>query len=68
MKKVLLTIAALIIMTNAALAAPVTDLQKGQSIIGYNYWSPDLKNGSYSQSNIYTFNEEGVGAGINFKF
>lgn len=42
MKKILLTLAALTIMTSVTMAAPVTNLQKGQSVAGYTYWNPDV--------------------------
>ena len=42
MKKVLLTLSALTLMTSIAMAAPVTDLQKGESLVGYSYWNPSV--------------------------
>ncbi|MBP2652061.1 MAG: hypothetical protein H6Q74_2886 [Firmicutes bacterium] len=51
MKKVLLTMVALAIMTSAAMAAPVTDLQKGQTTVGYTYWNPDVTSSSYDLGN-----------------
>ncbi|MBP2643925.1 MAG: hypothetical protein H6Q67_1812 [Firmicutes bacterium] len=56
MKKLLLTLAALTLMTSVAVAAPIMDLQKDQVVAGYNYWSPDLKEGSHTEANALTFN------------
>lgn len=46
-KKILATVAACMAMSSIAMAAPVTDLQKGQSTAGYLYWNPKVEIGSY---------------------
>jgi len=51
MKRALLIMATLALMTSVAMAAPVTDLQKGQSIAGYSYWNPDITLGSHDLGN-----------------
>lgn len=47
MKKVLVTVAALSIASSVAMAAPITDLQKGESVVGYSYWNTKIKADSY---------------------
>ncbi len=47
MKKVLITMAALSIASSVAMAAPITDLQKGESVAGYSYWNTKIKADSY---------------------
>lgn len=47
MRKVLVTMAALSIVSSVAMAAPITDLQKGESVAGYSYWNTKIKADSY---------------------
>lgn len=54
MKKVLITMAALSIVSSVAMAAPITDLQKGESVAGYSYWNAKVKSGSYDFGNAVT--------------
>lgn len=42
MKKVLLIIAAIFAISGVAMAAPMTDLNKGESAAGYMYWNPKI--------------------------
>lgn len=51
MKKVLLSMAALSIISSAAMAAPITDLQKDESIAGYSYWNTKIEVDSYNLGN-----------------
>ncbi len=40
MKKVLLVLAIILAMSSVAMAAPLTNLEKGESAAGYLYWNP----------------------------
>jgi opacity protein-like surface antigen len=67
MKKVLLSMAALSIISSTAMAAPITDLQKDESIAGYSYWNTKI------EADGYDFGKTGsngfyVETGINDKF
>jgi opacity protein-like surface antigen len=42
MKKILLTLILFLIMSSVGMAAPLTDLQKGDSSAGYLYWNPSI--------------------------
>jgi opacity protein-like surface antigen len=51
MKKTLLTLAVTVALTSSvAMAAPLTDLQKGNSAAGYLYWNPDITSKAYGHS------------------
>jgi len=54
MRKILLTLSALTLMTSVAMAAPVTDLQKGQSVAGYSYWNTKINVDNYDFGKINT--------------
>lgn len=47
MKKCLLVLAASIAMSGIAAAAPVTNLEKGETTAGYLYWNPKVEIASY---------------------
>ncbi|TCL38693.1 outer membrane protein with beta-barrel domain [Anaerospora hongkongensis] len=47
MKKCLLVLAASIAMSGIAAAAPVTNLEKGETTAGYLYWNPKVEIRSY---------------------
>lgn len=47
MKKCLLVLAASIAMSSVAMAAPVTNLEKGETNAGYLFWNPKLEVSSY---------------------
>lgn len=47
MKKCLLVLAASLAISGAAAAAPVTNLEKGETTAGYLYWNPKVEIASY---------------------
>lgn len=46
MKKYLLVLAASLAMTSIAMAAPVTNIEKGETTAGYLYWNPKVEDNS----------------------
>jgi opacity protein-like surface antigen len=42
MKKLLLVLVIILAMSSVAMAAPVTNLEKGESAVGYLYWNPNV--------------------------
>ncbi len=60
MKKILLTLSALSLMSSMAMAAPITDLSKGESVVGYSYWNTSLKVDEYDfgKTNVNGFYAE----------
>lgn len=54
MKKSLLVFAISLAMSSVVMAAPITNLQDGQSAIGVNYWNPVI---SVNNSHPYQFSE-----------
>ncbi len=60
-KKVLTALTGAMLATSVAMAAPITDLDKGQSVIGYNHYDLDISgdtvdNDSFSLENALTNN------------
>ena len=47
MKKFVFALIACLAISSIAMAAPVTDLQKGESEVGYMYWNPSIDISSY---------------------
>lgn len=51
MKKLLLTLVMCFAVSSIAMAAPITELQKGESAAGYLYWNPKIDIDSYDFGN-----------------
>ncbi|TWH46575.1 porin family protein [Sporomusa sp. KB1] len=51
MKKLILTLVMCFAVSSIAMAAPMTDLQKGESAAGYLYWNPKVDIDSYDIGN-----------------
>lgn len=47
MKKFIFALITCLAISSIAMAAPVTDLQKGESEVGYMYWNPSIDISSY---------------------
>lgn len=50
MKKTLLALALSLAVSSVGMAAPLTDLHKGDSAVGYLYWNPSINVNAYGHS------------------
>ena len=66
MKKALLSLSALLLISNVAAASPVMNLEKGEVAAGYSFWNPTVDALSYDLGGAYA-NGVFIETGINDK-